>query len=150
MPVLGGVVAGMTVTASSVVAPGETVDGLADIDANKVAPPPLHITGVEAVFLGAEGTWFAKSSRLLSVSWQPPDLRIWLLSLPGAVVLTPSKNMLVAVPQPTASTMLLAASRIARPPAPAAIEPIPGFQVRSGTTVPSYPGALAIKKYCPG
>src|SRR6187401_2786979 len=42
IPVLGGVVAGMTVTVKSVVPPGVTVVGFADIDAKSVVPPPLH------------------------------------------------------------------------------------------------------------
>jgi hypothetical protein len=69
MPVLGGVVAGKTVTVKSVVAPGDTVLGFAPKPISRVEPllPPQMFTGLEAL-RGAEGLTVEKSFALLSVS----------------------------------------------------------------------------------
>src|SRR5687767_7778218 len=125
MPVLGGVVAGMTVTLRRTLPPGETAFGLADIAANNVSPPPLHgAAGVDAL-RGVDGTADSRSFRLLSVSRQPFSFRFWLLFAPGAAVGAPSTKILFAVPQPTESMIapvLFSPSRIASPPPPAPIE----------------------------
>src|SRR5688572_25870942 len=125
IPVLGGVVAGITVTVKWTFAPGETVVGFAASAANSVVPPPLHVTGVVAAFRGAEGVLVEKSVELLSESWQPFCARILLELFGGAVVLVPSKKMFVALPHPTASMIVpvfMSPLRMARPPAVALIE----------------------------
>ena len=103
MPVLGGVVAGITVTVSNVFPPGETAFGLAEMAANSVVPPPLQGAGVLKAFRGTDGIVLAKSLALLSVSWQPFCCLDWLLFAAGAAVTAPSTNRFVAVPQPTES-----------------------------------------------
>ncbi len=143
MPVLGGVVAGITVTVSSVFPPGETAVGLADIAANKVVPPPLHADGVVDAFRGADGITLVKSLALLSLSWQPLSCLVWLLFAAGAAVTVPSTNKLVAVPQPTESSIapvLFAPRRSASPPPAAPIEHwhVVGLYWRFGVTAPSY------------
>src|SRR6187401_504353 len=73
MPVLGGVVAGTTVTASNVFAPGGRVEGLAEIVANSIVPPPVTQTGPgEDELRGTGAVTASKSALLLSVSVQPP------------------------------------------------------------------------------
>ena len=68
IPVLGGVVAGITVTVRSVLPGGVTIVGLAFIAAKSVVPPPLQVFGVVDWFRGANGLRTAKSFALLSVS----------------------------------------------------------------------------------
>ena len=124
IPVLGGVVAGITVTRRSVLPPGTTAVGLALIAANSVVPPLPQVFGVVDALRGADGTVEAKSFILLSVSWQPPSRRDWLLLTAGAEVTVVSTNAFVAVPQPTESItapVFGAPCLIASPPPASAI-----------------------------
>ena len=68
MPVLGGVVAGDTVTVNRVLPPGSTEVGLAEPEADS-APPPEQELAFE--LLRGIGPPTLKSILLLSVSWQP-------------------------------------------------------------------------------
>src|SRR5437016_8158007 len=77
IPVLGGPVAGVTLTIRKVLPPGSSELGLADPEADR-APPPPQVFVIE--LLRGIGPLTVKSSELLSVSVQP------LLILIAAVV----------------------------------------------------------------
>lgn len=94
IPVLGGVVAGMTETVKSVFPLGETVVGLAEIPACRFPPRLQLFVGLE-VFRGA-GVPNVKSRLLLSVSVQPPLLRINAVVADKFGVLVPSKQLAVS------------------------------------------------------
>ena len=94
MPVLGGVVAGITETVKSVVAPGATVFGFAPPPACSVALR-LHEFGELLVFRGV-GAVIVKSELLLSVSTQPPPLRMPAEVTVKFAVLAPSKHEAVS------------------------------------------------------
>ncbi len=74
IPVLGGVVAGKTLTVKSVVPPCETVFGFAEPLA-EIVVPPLPQTFCGLLELRGAGAVIVKSALLLSVSVQPPPLR---------------------------------------------------------------------------
>jgi hypothetical protein len=142
IPVLGGVVAGITVTVKSVDWPGDTDAGVAFIAANRFFPPPTHWTGAVAEFRGTEGVVVVKSAELLSVSVQPESFLVLLLLFPAAAVEVVSRKIFVTVPQATESIsvpVFIPPCRMPSPPAVAdkAQEQVVLLKVRSGVIAPS-------------
>ena len=90
MPVLGGVVAEITVTVKRVVSPGATIFEFAAPPACSVAPRLQAFVGL-FVFFGV-GAEIVKSAELLSVSEQPFPLRFAAVAEFKSAVLAPSKH----------------------------------------------------------
>src|SRR4051812_29475537 len=101
-PVLGGTVAGVTRTVSSVWLAGSTESGVAmPSPEGCVGSPPHELAG--ARLLRGIGPVATKSALLLSVSWQPLPRRMaaLVLSRPGAEAFASAQ---FADPYPTRST----------------------------------------------
>ena len=101
--VLVGKLPGVTATVRRVVPPAITVEGLLD-------PLPDGFVGVAQVFVAEEvflgvGDAAAKSALLLSVSVQPPPVRMSAVVVLGAGAFAPPSLQLAVEPYPTKSTI---------------------------------------------
>src|SRR5215472_5659270 len=94
IPVLGGVVAGVTVTVSSVFSDGSRADGLAVPIPEMLAGSPPHRFSGDAVFRGM-GPSMMKSAELLLVSMQPLPLRMAAVAFESDGVAAVSKQLAV-------------------------------------------------------
>ena len=92
IPVLGGLVAGTTVTVKRVLPPGATVVGLVEMLACSVLASH-ELNGLE-LFRG-DGVPTIESELLLSVSLHPPPLRSKAVVAVNVAALAPSKQLAV-------------------------------------------------------
>ena len=92
--------------------------GVVEVTVGGVSVDVPHVTAVVELLRGADGLVASKSRLLLSVSVQPLFLRERLSLTGGADVAVVSTNALVAVPQPTESTIVAPFFNATPPPLP--------------------------------